>query len=161
MARFPGVARRLQVVGAAAGVTVVDDFAHHPTAVAATITAARQRWPGRRLVVAFEPRSITAARRSFQDGYLSALSAADVVLVAAPFHRDRLTPDETLDRAALARDLTRAGVVVLMPEDDPVSALAPQLAAGDVVLGCSSGSFDAFHRRLLDALQGDERTADS
>jgi UDP-N-acetylmuramate: L-alanyl-gamma-D-glutamyl-meso-diaminopimelate ligase len=161
IARFPGVARRLQVVGEAAGVTVVDDFAHHPTAVAATIAAARQLWPERRLVVAFEPRSITAARRSFQEAYRRALAAADVVLVAAPFHRDRLAPEDTLDRAALARDLERGGVEVLLPEDDPVAALAPRLIAGDVVLGCSSGSFDGFHSHLLEVLRSDERTADS
>ena len=161
IARFPGVVRRLQVVGEAAGITVVDDFAHHPTALAATIAAARQRWPGRRLVVAFEPRSITAARRSFQDAYLAALAGADLALVAEPFHRDRLEPALLLDRDALARDLRQRGVDALVGDDDPVAALAPRLAAGDVVLGCSSGSFGDFHRRLLQALRGDERTADS
>jgi len=158
IARFPGVARRLQVVGEAAGVTVVDDFAHHPTAVAATVAAARQLWPGRRLVVAFEPRSITAARRDFQDAYGQALAGADVALVAAPFYRDRLDPDQTLDRDELARSLAERGVRTVMPDGDPVAALAPILADGDVVLGCSSGSFDDFHHRLLDALCGRELT---
>jgi len=153
IARFPGVVRRLEMVGEAASVTVVDDFAHHPTALTATITAARQRWPGRRLVVAFEPRSITAARRSFQDAYAAALAGADLALVAVPFHRDRLEPEQQLDRQALADELRRRGVEALMPEDDPAAALAPLLAAGDVVLGCSSGSFNGFHRRLLELLQ--------
>ena len=153
IARFPGVVRRLEVVGEAAGVTVVDDFAHHPTALTATITAARQRWPGRRLVVAFEPRSITAARRSFQEPYARALAGADLALVAVPFHRDRLEPEQQLDRQALADELRRRGVEALMPEDDPAAALLPLLAAGDVVLGCSSGSFSGFHRRLLELLQ--------
>jgi UDP-N-acetylmuramate: L-alanyl-gamma-D-glutamyl-meso-diaminopimelate ligase len=152
MARFPGVVRRLEVIGETARVTVVDDFAHHPTALAATIAAARQRWPGRRLVVAFEPRSITAARRSFQEPYAAALAGADLALVAVPFHRDRLEPEQQLDRHALAQELRRRGVEALVPDDDPVAALAPQLAADDVVLGCSSGSFSDFHRRLLDAL---------
>jgi UDP-N-acetylmuramate: L-alanyl-gamma-D-glutamyl-meso-diaminopimelate ligase len=155
ISRFPGVARRQQVVGEAAGITVVDDFAHHPTALAATIGAARQRWPGRRLVVAFEPRSITAARRSFQAAYLEALSGADVVAVTAPYHRDRVAATERLDRAELARDLRSRGVVAVMPAagDDLVDALHPLLAASDVVLGCSSGSFDDFHRRLLERLR--------
>jgi UDP-N-acetylmuramate: L-alanyl-gamma-D-glutamyl-meso-diaminopimelate ligase len=153
MARFAGVARRLEVVGEAAGVTVVDDFAHHPTAVAATVAAARQRWPRRRLVVAFEPRSITAARRGFQQAYLDALAGADLILVAAPFYRDRLEPEETLDRAALAADLAGLGVAAVMPEGDSAAALAPHLAAGDVVVGCSSGSFEDFHRRLLAELR--------
>jgi UDP-N-acetylmuramate: L-alanyl-gamma-D-glutamyl-meso-diaminopimelate ligase len=155
IARFPGVARRQQVVGSAGGVTVVDDFAHHPTALAATIEAARARWPSHRLVVAFEPRSLTAARRSFQEPYLEALSAADVVCVTAPFHRGRLEPSEILDRQALQRDLADRGVESIMPAEgeDAVAALAIRLKPGDLVLGCSSGSFDDFHRRLLTALE--------
>ena len=154
LARFPGVARRMEVVGEAAGVTVVDDFAHHPTAIAVTIAAARQQWPGRRIVVAFEPRSLTAARREFQDAYERALGAADVVLVAPPYHARRLAPDEVLDRRALAAALAARGIAALMPEadDDPVLCLLPALRAGDVVLGCSSGDFGAFQRRLVEAL---------
>lgn len=155
MASFPGVARRMEVVGEAAGITVVDDFAHHPTALAVTITAARQKWPGRRLVIAFEPRSLTAARRSFQAAYLSALRGADLVLVAPPYHADRLTAEEVLDRAALAAALAESGVASLMPErgEDPAVVLLPAIHHGDVVVGCSSGDFGGFHRKLFDALQ--------
>jgi UDP-N-acetylmuramate: L-alanyl-gamma-D-glutamyl-meso-diaminopimelate ligase len=151
ISRFPGVARRQQLVGEVAGVTVVDDFAHHPTALAATISAARQRWPGRRLVVAFEPRSLTAARRSFQAAYLEALAGADLVLVAAPFHRGRLEPADLLDRNQLEAELLARGVGVVMPTEDadPVEALLPKLVTGDLVLGCSSGNFDGFHHKLL------------
>jgi len=154
LARFPGVARRMETRGEAAGVTVIDDFAHHPTAVGVTISAARQRWPGRRIVVAFEPRSLTAARRDFGAAYLEALAGADLALVTAPFHSGRLTEDEILDRQSLARDLATSGVQSLMPESgaDAVDVLLPHLEAGDVVLGCSSGSFDGFHTRLLEAL---------
>jgi UDP-N-acetylmuramate: L-alanyl-gamma-D-glutamyl-meso-diaminopimelate ligase len=160
MASFPGVARRMEVVGEASGIVVVDDFAHHPTALAATITAARQNWPGRRLVIAFEPRSLTAARRSFHAAYLAALSGADLVLVAPPYHADRLQPDEVLDRAALAEDLAARGVASLMPArgDDPVVALLSAVTRGDVVVGCSSGDFGGLHRRLVDALQTGGRT---
>ncbi len=154
LSRFPGVARRLQVVGEAAAVTVVDDFAHHPTALAATIRAARQRWPDRRLVVAFEPRSLTAARRSFQDAYLEALAAADVALVTAPYHRDRQSAESMLDRTALAASLAGRGVRALMPADgeDAAEALHGELEPGDVVLGCSSGHFNDFHHRLVELL---------
>jgi UDP-N-acetylmuramate: L-alanyl-gamma-D-glutamyl-meso-diaminopimelate ligase len=154
LARFPGVARRMETRGEAAGVTVVDDFAHHPTAVGVTIAAARQRWPGRRVVVAFEPRSLTAARRDFGDAYLEALSGANLVLVTAPFHSGRLADDEILDREGLARELGARGVQTLMPapDADAVEVLLPHLQPGDVVLGCSSGSFDGFHGRLLEAL---------
>ena len=154
LARFPGVARRLELRGEIAGVAVVDDFAHHPTALAATVAAARVRWPGRRLVVAYEPRSLTAARREFGPAYLEALAGADLALVAAPFHRGRLGGDEVLDRDRLARELAARRVRAVMPgpDDDPVAALLPLLEPGDVVLGCSSGSFDGFHQRLLAAL---------
>ncbi len=155
LARFPGVARRQQVVGEAAGITVVDDFAHHPTALAATISAARARWPSHRLVVAFEPRSITAARRSFQVLYLEALAGADVVCVPPPFHRGRLDASEVLNRESLGRDLAERGVESIMPAEgeDPVSVLVARLRSGDLVVGCSSGSFDNFHRRLLAMLE--------
>jgi len=159
MGSFPGVARRMEVVGEAAGITVVDDFAHHPTAIGVTIAAARQRWPGRRLVIAFEPRSLTAARRSFQDAYLENLAAADLVMVAPPFHRDRLDPSDVIDREILSSALDDRGVASVMPgeDDDPVERLLEVLKPGDVVVGCSSGAFDAMHRKLIEALQtGDE-----
>lgn len=151
---FPGVARRMEVVGEASGVTVVDDFAHHPTAIEATVAAARQRWPNRRLIVAFEPRSLTAARRSFEDAYLEALAGADVVMVAAPYHRDRLDESELLDRTALADRLTGEGVEALMPaeDEDPVGILAKVVVEGDVVVGCSSGDFGGFHNKLITVL---------
>ncbi len=154
VAGFPGVARRMEVVGEASGVTVVDDFAHHPTAIEATVAAARQQWPNRRLIIAFEPRSLTAARRSFEDAYLNALAGADIVMVAAPYHRDRLDESELLDRTALADRLTRRGVEALMPADDedPVTMLAEVVAEGDVVVGCSSGDFGGFHNKLLTVL---------
>jgi len=154
LASFPGVARRMEVVAEASGITVVDDFAHHPTAIEATVAAARQRWPNRRLIIAFEPRSLTAARRSFEDAYAKALAGADVALVAAPYHRDRLDESELLDRTALAARLTRRGVVALMPDEDedPVGMLADFVAEGDVVIGCSSGDFGGFHNKLITVL---------
>ncbi len=156
---FPGVARRLEVVGEVADITVVDDFAHHPTALAVTIDAARQRWPGRRLVVAFEPRSLTAARRVFEAAYIESLSAADFVMVAPPYHRNRLDPAEVLDRNALSVVLAEKGVDSSMPEDeaDVVPCLLEVLKPGDVVVGCSSGAFGNMHTKLMEALErGDE-----
>ncbi len=156
LASFPGVVRRLQVIGEASGVTVVDDFAHHPTAIAATIAAARQRWSGRRLVIAFEPRSLTAGRRLFQSAYARALVGSDVALIAPVFHRARIPHEDRLDRALLARELEGAGVLTLVPgaQQDPVDVLLPVLRAGDVVFGCSSGDFGGFHQKLLEALAG-------
>ena len=159
MSSFPGVTRRMEVVGEAGGITIVDDFAHHPTAIGVTIAAARQRWPGRRLVIAFEPRSLTAARRSFQDSYLEELSAADVVMVAPPYHRDRFEASDVLDREALSTALGARGVASMMPgeDDDLVEELLEILKSGDVVVGCSSGAFDGLHKKMIGALQtGDE-----
>jgi UDP-N-acetylmuramate: L-alanyl-gamma-D-glutamyl-meso-diaminopimelate ligase len=160
MSTFPGVARRMDVVGEASGITVVDDFAHHPTALEVTVAAARQRWPERRLVIAFEPRSLTAARRSFQSGYFESLAGADVVMVAPPYHRSRLDASEVMDRTALARALGSRGVVAVMPDEDEdlVERLVEVLKPGDVVIGCSSGAFDAMHRKLIEALRRGEET---
>lgn len=160
LATFPGVARRLEVVGEAAGVTVVDDFAHHPTALAATIAAARSRWPGRRLVVAFEPRSLSAARREFEDGYVAALAGADVALVAQPHARGRVAPEVLLDAERIVTALAAtAAVTAAVLADDPVAAAAAVVVSGDVMLGCSSGNFGDLHRRLLAALSSRDAPA--
>ncbi|NOZ94138.1 MAG: UDP-N-acetylmuramate:L-alanyl-gamma-D-glutamyl-meso-diaminopimelate ligase [Acidobacteria bacterium] len=153
LSTFPGVRRRLEIVGQNRGITIVDDFAHHPTALAATVDASRHRWPGRRLVLAYEPRSLTAGRALFQEAYARALAGADVVLVAPVYHRERLG-DDVLDRAALARDLERQGALVLLPDpgDDPAQMLTTALRDGDVVVVCSSGDFGGLPRRLLAAL---------
>ena len=157
-AEFPGVARRLEVVGESAAVVVVDDFAHHPTAVEVTVAAARERWPRRRLVVAFEPRSLSAARREFEDRYVEALAGADLVLLAPPHHAGRVPAEQLLDTARMARTLDALGVPVLAPApgEDAVAVLTPQLSAGDLVVGCSSGDFGGFHRRLLAQLADEE-----
>jgi UDP-N-acetylmuramate: L-alanyl-gamma-D-glutamyl-meso-diaminopimelate ligase len=156
MAGFPGVARRLEVVGEVDGITVVDDFAHHPTALGVTVEAIRQRWPGRRLVLAFEPRSLTAGRAALHNAYLQALSGVEVVLIAPIFHYDRLADDERLDRAALGADLSQGGALVITPDgdEDPAAALAGHLQPGDVVVGCSSGDFSGFHRRVIELRAG-------
>ncbi len=155
---FPGVARRMDVRGEAAGVLLVDDFAHHPTALGVTLEAARQRWSSRRLVVAFEPRSLTAARRDFGPAYLEALQKADFVLVAPPYHSGRVEAERLLDRALLKKQLADLGISSLMPEpgEDPLELLLPKLQAGDLLLICSSGSFGNIHERTLEALRARE-----
>jgi len=103
LAEFRGVRRRLEPLGDARGVTVIDDFAHHPTAVGKSLQGLRQRYPGRRLVAMFEPRSLTAGRKLFFDAYCRAFANADLVLLAPIFHHQRLG-DERLDLAALAAE---------------------------------------------------------
>ncbi|HVN32924.1 MAG TPA: Mur ligase family protein [Thermoanaerobaculaceae bacterium] len=156
-ASFPGVRRRLELVGEAAGIAVVDDFAHHPTAVGLTLEGARHRFPGRRLVAVFEPRSLTAGRNSFAAAYEQALAGADVALLAPVFHRARLGPGVTLDREALVAALRARGVEAesLPEEGDLVTAARRHLRAGDVVLSMSSGEFGNLPRRLLEMLRGE------
>ena len=108
-AEFRGVARRMQVRGEAAGVTVVDDFAHHPTAIRATIEGARSRWPGHRLWVAFEPRSNTMRRRVFEEELSQALAGADGVVLGGVNRADQLTDAERLSPERVVARLRAAG----------------------------------------------------
>jgi UDP-N-acetylmuramate: L-alanyl-gamma-D-glutamyl-meso-diaminopimelate ligase len=157
-ARFRGVKRRQEIVGEPRGIAVVDDFAHHPTAVAKTLAGLRQRFAGRRLLVAFEPRSLTAGRAFFLDGYRAAFVDADRVFLAPIFHRDRLAPEDRLDLAALAGDLTAAGVPTRACDsiDDVEAALAAASAPRDVVVTMSSGSFAGLAQRLVRRLMADD-----
>lgn len=161
LASFRGVARRLELKGTAGGVTVVDDFAHHPTAVATTVDGARRRFPGRRLWAVFEPRSITAGRADFAGAYEEALGGADAVAVARPYHAARLSRSGgpgALDAEALSAALARRGKETVSAPDAEglVAALLPRLAPGDVVLAMSSGSFGGFCGKLLSALSARE-----
>ncbi len=154
MGTFHGVKRRLEELGTARGVTVVDDFAHHPTAVGKTLAALAQRYPGRRLVAIFEPRSLTAGRAMFFDAYRQAFAGAGLVLFAPAYYSSRLRPEEQLDLAALTAALT-ADAVPAHAAADTGALLAAAVAAsrpGDVLVTMSSGAFDGMPRRLLAAL---------
>ncbi len=155
LGEFAGVRRRMEVVGTAGGVTVIDDFAHHPTAVGKTLEALRGAYPGRRLVALFEPRTLTAGRRGFTGAYREALAGADQVLLAPVFHAARLGPAESLDPAALAAALAAAGTPAQAASDyDELAAAALEaLEPGDVAVTMSSGAFGGMPRRLLAALE--------
>jgi UDP-N-acetylmuramate: L-alanyl-gamma-D-glutamyl-meso-diaminopimelate ligase len=153
--RFAGVRRRLEVKGEADGILVVDDFAHHPTAVAETLAAARSRWPGRRIWALFEPRSNTAGRKIFEEAYAIAFDAADALVLAPVFHARRLTPETVLDRDALARHFLRAGKLGFAPESiaEIPEILRQHARTGDVLLLMSSGAFGGLPATLLEALR--------
>jgi UDP-N-acetylmuramate: L-alanyl-gamma-D-glutamyl-meso-diaminopimelate ligase len=149
----------MEVRGEVGGVTVVDDFAHHPTAVAATLEAARDRFPGRRVVGVFEPRSYTAQLQRFQDGYRAALDRADRVWLAGLFRPERYDAATGLDPERLARDLTEGGTPADYRADvgGLVEGIVDTADRGDVVVVMSNGGFGGIHDRLLDALaRGDE-----
>jgi UDP-N-acetylmuramate: L-alanyl-gamma-D-glutamyl-meso-diaminopimelate ligase len=155
LSRFRGVKRRLEELGTARGVTVVDDFAHHPTAVEKTLDALRQRYPGHRVVVLFEPRSLTAGRGFFFEPYRQAFAGADRVLFAPIFHSGRLAPEERLDLSALAGALAAAGVPAIVCADngDVLQQALADAREGSVLVTMSSGSFEGMPQRLMAALR--------
>jgi UDP-N-acetylmuramate: L-alanyl-gamma-D-glutamyl-meso-diaminopimelate ligase len=152
--QFRGIKRRLETVGVANGVTVLDDFAHHPTAVHETLSALRTGYPGRRVWAVFEPRSASSCRRVFQDDFARAFGAADEIVLAAVF-RSTLPESERLSADQLVLDLTRQGRHARhIPEiDDIVSTIARERRDGDVVVLMSNGGFGGIHGKLLQALR--------
>ena len=153
--QFKGIKRRLETVGVAKGVTVLDDFAHHPTAVHETLSALRTGYPGRRVWAVFEPRSASSCRRVFQADFARAFSAADEVVLAAVF-RSSLPESERLSAEQLVADLSREGRHARhIPEiDDIVSTIVRERRDGDVVVLMSNGGFGGIHGKLLQALRG-------
>jgi UDP-N-acetylmuramate: L-alanyl-gamma-D-glutamyl-meso-diaminopimelate ligase len=151
--RFTGVKRRLEVVGVRRGVTVFDDFAHHPTAVAETLKAVRQANPGRRVWALFEPRSASSCRRVFQRDFARAFECADEVVVASVY-RSSLPESERLSEARLVEELTVAGVHArhLPTVDAIVEGVANEAREGDLVVVMSNGGFGGIHRKLIEAL---------
>ena len=151
--RYKGAARRQQLVGEADGITVIDDFAHHPTAVRLTLDAMRKRFPGRRVVAVFEPRSNTSRRAVFQDAYVEALSRASVAAVSAVYAKpnDPLTADQMLSTDRLVADLEQRKTQAWSAEgpDAILERLPGDLRSGDVVVCMSNGSFGNLPRRLL------------
>jgi len=153
--RFAGVRRRMDVRGEKNGVLVVDDFAHHPTAVRGTIQAARARFPGRRLWALFEPRSNTAGRKMFEDDYADAFAGADALVVAPVFHSGRIAPENRIDREALVRGFgDSVGKPAFAPDAiaDIPAILRREAKPGDVLLLMSSGAFGGLPETLLEEL---------
>jgi len=150
---FKGIKRRLEVVGVARGVTVLDDFAHHPTAVFETLSALRSGYPDRRIWAVFEPRSASSCRRVFQEAFAAAFGAADEVVVAAVF-RSSLPEAERLDADRLVADLRARGTRAqhVPDNDDIIATIVREHRDGDVVVLMSNGGFGGIHRKLLRAL---------
>ena len=150
---FKGIKRRLETVGVADDVTVLDDFAHHPTAVHETLSALRVGYPGRRIWAVFEPRSASSCRRVFQDDFARAFGQADQVILAAVF-RSSLPEAERLDAVQLVDDLRGRGQQARhIPEIDAiVDTIVREHRPGDVVVLMSNGGFGGIHGKLLTAL---------
>jgi len=155
LAAFRGVRRRQEVRGVAAGVTVLDDFAHHPTAVRETIAAIRARYPNQRLWAVFEPRTNTTRRDVFQQEYARSFDGADEVIVAPVDRPERAPEGRRFDVGRLIADLKSRGLSAREEPggvDEIVRHIAERARRGDVVLAMSNGGFGGIHDRLLSAL---------
>ncbi len=151
VARFRGVRKRQEVLGIAAGVRVVEDFAHHPTAVQLTVTALRKRYSGKALHVCFEPRSSSSRRAEFSQGYVGSFDAASAVYIA-PVHRpDKVSDDQRLDTEDLASKIQARGVHARAYADIEAlrEAVLERAVPGDTVVLLSSGSFSGLGPSLL------------
>ena len=146
----------MQIRGEVRGVTVIDDFAHHPTAVRETLRALKAKYPARRLVAVFEPRSWSSRLAVFQEAYAQAFAAADETIISAVYNSASASlVGRTLDTAELAGDITAAGCParVLDGADAIVSDLTPTLRTGDLVVIMSNGGFDRIHDKMLEQLK--------
>jgi len=152
---FTGVKRRMEVRGEAAGVTVIDDFAHHPTALAETIRAIREKYPRRRLWALFEPRSNTTRRNVFQRELTESLALADGVFISRVDRFQELEEDERLKPEQIVAALRERGryAEFSADSDEIVTKLVPSLHATDVVAVFSNGKFDGIHDKLLTRLR--------
>ena len=152
---FRGVKRRQELRGAINDIWVYDDFAHHPTAVAETIRALRQKHPGKRLCAVFEPRSNTSVLRIHQEQLVYALAQADEVLLAPPHRAERISPDERLDVKAIVHALNRQIPAHALEISAILEHLQATATSGDVILIMSNGKFDNLHERLLKILDSE------
>jgi UDP-N-acetylmuramate: L-alanyl-gamma-D-glutamyl-meso-diaminopimelate ligase len=153
-AGFDGIARRQELRGEARGVKVVDDFAHHPTAIGQAVTALRQRYPGARLWVIFEPRSNTTRRNIFQRELAEALATADRAILPAIENPEKFAAEERLDPEKLIRDINaRGGNARFLPTVEEIAAtVAGEAEEGDVIAVLSNGGFGGLHGKLLEKL---------
>ncbi len=156
---FRGIKRRMEVRGIERGVTVIDDFAHHPTAIATTLNGAHRRYPGRRIWALFEPRSISSSRKEFENGYIDAFREADRVVIGPIFHLERYRTRYGLDKMmsvpAILERLNAHGIQAEQIGD--FDAIADRIARdakpNDVVLVMSSGAFGGVHEKILERLR--------
>ncbi len=154
IAKFKGVKKRLELKGEVRGVTVYDDFGHHPTAIRETLTAFRAQHPDKRIWALFEPRTATTRRNVFQQELVDAFEGADAILIA-PVHRpDKAPPGQVFSSEKLARDLQARGKNAehFQSVDEIVNYLISRLRQGDLVVTFSNGPFGDIHRKLLVAL---------
>ena len=144
----------MEVIGEPGGVAVVDDFGHHPTAVAVTLKAARSRWPGRRLWAVFEPRSATSRRNHFENEYVEAFGGADCVVIGHHPRLQEVTEDQRFSPERVAARVRNGSTEAWGVEGTEAIAehVAEKTRPEDVVIVFSNGDFGGLHALLLDQL---------
>ncbi|MBI4768660.1 MAG: UDP-N-acetylmuramate:L-alanyl-gamma-D-glutamyl-meso-diaminopimelate ligase [Deltaproteobacteria bacterium] len=154
LAEFQGIHRRQEIRGIRAGVTVIDDFAHHPTAVRETLRAVRSQYQDRRLIAVFEPRTNTSRRNFFQKDYVSSFNGADIILIREAPDLEKIPEGERFSSALLVEELKNSGKQArYFPNTDEIlEFLSTLLRGGDVVLIMSNGGFEGIHEKLLEML---------
>jgi len=152
---FKSVKRRLEVRAQVNGITIIDDFAHHPTAIAGTLKALRSRYPGARLWVILEPRSNTLRRNVLQHELARSLAAADEIVVANVFRSESIPENERMDVTALAAEVQKQGrrARIVPDADEIVQIVAPEMRSGDVVAILSNGGFGGIYEKLPQRLK--------
>ncbi|MFZ0320063.1 MAG: cyanophycin synthetase, partial [Candidatus Sulfotelmatobacter sp.] len=163
---FKSVKRRLEVKAEVNGITIIDDFAHHPTAIAATLKALRSRYVGARLWAILEPRSNTLRRRILQADLAQSLAIADEAVIAGVFRSEAVPENERLELPELALEIQKHGrrARLLATADEIVQTIAPEMRSGDVVAILSNGGFGGIYEKLparLRAIAGHAYTVDS
>lgn len=154
LASFQGIRRRQEIRGTVRGITIIDDFGHHPTAIRETLAGLRKKFGPAKLWALFEPRSNTTRRAVFQHDLPAAFSQADGVMISRVARLEQLAPDERLDPGRVVADIAAAGKPAFYEDtaDDIVERLRPLVHEGDVVIVFSNGGFDGIHQKLLDRL---------
>jgi UDP-N-acetylmuramate: L-alanyl-gamma-D-glutamyl-meso-diaminopimelate ligase len=156
---FKSVKRRVEVLGVEKGVTIIDDFAHHPTAVEETLKALKMKYEGKRLIAVFEPRSWSSRLAVFQEPYTKAFVYADYVIIAGVYNTSKASElGKVLDVGELVHDIELQGKPAMsFPDADSiVEHLAPKLREGDVVAIMSNGGFDGIHDKILNVLKSEQ-----
>jgi len=155
LASFKSVKRRLELKGELNGIRVYDDFAHHPTAVAETLNAVRQRYPRDRIWAVFEPRSQTCRRRIFENDFMKSFDAANQIVIARVFAASKLLPEDQLSPDRLVEGIRGRGktAITFDSTDEIVQHVASNATPGDHIVVMSNGGFDGIHGKLLSALR--------
>ena len=155
VSKFSGIARRQELRGEEKNVKVIDDFGHHPTAIAATIGALKQRYPDSKIWAIFEPRSNTSRRNLLQSELEDSLSQADGVIISEVPNPEKVPDGELLDVESVIENLSSKGkeAFIGLSSDDIVNKLIPLTSSGDTIVVLSNGGFGGIHEKLLEALK--------